>query len=98
MSVVILGEAFDPLACEAKKDPLPSELVPRIAERELNASSNNITTLRSLLDAAFAHKMTTPEQIGEELGDKAKKVAKGKINPDPVTHRAVLGFVASLEA
>ena len=98
MSVQNLASTFDPLSCEKKGEPVPSEFVPRIAERELNASSHDITTLRALLDAAFAHKMTTPEEIGEELGDKAKKVAKGKINPDPVTHRAVLGFMASLEA
>lgn len=97
MSAITLSSAFDPLAYEAKKDPIPSTLVPRMAERALEAGSNDLPALRVILGAALAHRMTTVEAIGEELGDKAKKVAKGKLNPDPVTYRAVLGFVANLE-
>lgn len=97
MSVQDLASTFDPLACEKNSEPLPADLVPRIAERVLESGSQDLPKLRAVLDAAFKHKMTSVEEIDEELGPKAAAVAKGKKNPDPVTYRAVLGFVASLE-
>lgn len=98
MSVTTLGETFDPLACDKNSKLLPADLIPHIAQRTLKSGSQDLPKLRTVLDAALKHRMTTVEEIGAKLGSKAAEVAKGKKNPDPVTYRAVLSFVANLEA
>ena len=97
MPSIPLASTFDPLACEKKLDPIPADLVPLLAVRAMKQSPTDLPILRELLKSAIAHKMTSVEQISEELGLRAADVAKGKKNPDPVTHRAVLNFVANLE-
>ncbi len=89
---------YDPLAKERNAQPPTSFQVPILAEDILRKDPRNPQKLREILDAAIIHKMTTPKIIGEEFGEKAEAVAKGKRNPDPHIHRQLLHYLRTLEA
>ncbi len=97
MSDTDLTLAFDPISREKKSEPLPADLVPVMAQRAIDKGDRDNHTLRLILEAAIAHKMTSIQDIGEALGSKAVEVAKGK-NPDPATHREVMRHLATLAA